>query len=73
MVATVFPMFDIPVFWPILLVYFLVLFFITMRRQIGHMRKYKCVGSWRDEAVRLTCSAPCRYLPWDWGKSSYRG
>ena len=40
-VATAFPFFDIPVFWPILLVYFIVLFVITMRRQIGHMRKYK--------------------------------
>lgn len=42
-VMTLFPFFDIPVFWPILLVYFIVLFVITMRRQIGHMRKYKCV------------------------------
>lgn len=43
-VATAFPFFDIPVFWPILLVYFIVLFVITMRRQIGHMRKYKYVA-----------------------------
>ena len=43
--ATLFPFFDIPVFWPILLVYFCVLFFITMRRQIGHMRRYKSVDS----------------------------
>ncbi|KDE09602.1 hypothetical protein MVLG_00010 [Microbotryum lychnidis-dioicae p1A1 Lamole] len=41
LLATCFPLFDVPVFWPILLVYFCVLFFITMRRQIGHMRKYK--------------------------------
>ncbi|KAI5479885.1 Golgi membrane protein [Pseudohyphozyma bogoriensis] len=41
MLATLFPVFDIPVFWPILLVYFCILFFITMRRQIGHMRRYK--------------------------------
>lgn len=39
--ATFFSAFDIPVFWPILLVYFCVLFAITMRRQIAHMRKYK--------------------------------
>ncbi|KAM0753404.1 retrieval of early ER protein Rer1 [Meredithblackwellia eburnea MCA 4105] len=39
--ATLFPFFDIPVFWPILLVYFCVLFVITMRRQISHMRRYK--------------------------------
>ncbi|KAK4058133.1 hypothetical protein OIO90_000872 [Microbotryomycetes sp. JL221] len=41
--ATLFPVFDVPVFWPILLVYFCVLFTITMRRQIAHMRKYKYV------------------------------
>ncbi|KAK6205264.1 retrieval of early ER protein Rer1 [Scheffersomyces amazonensis] len=33
--------FDIPVFWPILLMYFVVLFTLTMRKQIQHMIKYK--------------------------------
>lgn len=33
--------FDIPVFWPILLLYFLILFTLTMRKQIQHMIKYK--------------------------------
>ncbi|KII95651.1 hypothetical protein PLICRDRAFT_26046 [Plicaturopsis crispa FD-325 SS-3] len=35
--------FDVPVYWPILLVYFCVLFALTMRRQIQHMIKYKYV------------------------------
>lgn len=35
--------FDIPVFWPILVMYFFFLFFLTMRRQIHHMIKYKYV------------------------------
>ncbi|KAH6560895.1 hypothetical protein BASA50_006249 [Batrachochytrium salamandrivorans] len=35
--------FDLPVFWPILLIYFIILFSITMRRQIMHMIKYKYV------------------------------
>jgi len=35
--------FDIPVFWPILLMYFVFLFGLTMRRQIHHMVKYKYV------------------------------
>lgn len=39
--ATLFPFLDIPVFWPILLMYWLVLVGITMRRQIKHMIKYK--------------------------------
>ncbi|KAJ1975619.1 hypothetical protein H4R34_004272 [Dimargaris verticillata] len=34
---------DIPVFWPILLVYFIILFVLTMRRQIAHMVKYRYV------------------------------
>ncbi|CCH42789.1 putative membrane protein [Wickerhamomyces ciferrii] len=32
---------DVPVFWPILLMYFIILFSLTMRRQIQHMIKYK--------------------------------
>lgn len=34
---------DIPVYWPILLVYFFVLFGLTMRRQIQHMIKYRYI------------------------------
>jgi len=40
---TFFSIFDIPVFWPILLIYFFVLFFMTMKRQIMHMYKHKYV------------------------------
>mmetsp|Transcript_9142 Transcript_9142/g.13783 ORF Transcript_9142/g.13783 Transcript_9142/m.13783 type:complete len:180 (-) Transcript_9142:233-772(-) len=44
---TFFEVFDVPVFWPILLLYFLVLFFITMKRQIRHMIKHRYVPwSW---------------------------
>jgi hypothetical protein len=35
--------FDVPVFWPILVLYFFVLFFMTMKRQIMHMYKHKYV------------------------------
>ncbi|TFK44890.1 retrieval of early ER protein Rer1 [Crucibulum laeve] len=35
--------FDVPVYWPILVLYFFVLFALTMRRQIQHMIKYKYV------------------------------
>ena len=34
---------NIPVFWPILLIYFVILFTLTMRRQIKHMIRYKYV------------------------------
>ncbi|POY73856.1 hypothetical protein BMF94_3026 [Rhodotorula taiwanensis] len=40
-IAAFIPVFDVPVFWPILVMYFCILTFITMRRQIAHMRKYK--------------------------------
>ena len=39
-ILTFFESFDIPVFWPLLLVYFLLIFIITMRHQISHMIKY---------------------------------
>ncbi|KAL1953195.1 hypothetical protein VTO42DRAFT_3401 [Malbranchea cinnamomea] len=42
-VCTWFEIFNIPVFWPILVVYWLILFSLTMRRQIQHMIKYRYV------------------------------
>lgn len=41
LLTSFFTIFDIPVFWPILLMYFIVLFTLTMRKQIQHMLKYK--------------------------------
>ncbi|KAL9051918.1 MAG: hypothetical protein Q9162_005702 [Coniocarpon cinnabarinum] len=38
-----FRVFDVPVFWPVLVVYWLILFTLTMRRQIQHMIKYRYV------------------------------
>ncbi|KAF2567295.1 hypothetical protein F2Q68_00028241 [Brassica cretica] len=40
---TFFSVFDVPVFWPILLCYWVVLFFLTMRRQISHMIKHNYI------------------------------
>ena len=40
---TLFPVFDLPVFWPILLIYFLFLFVLTMKQQILHMIKHRYV------------------------------
>ncbi|MBA0733331.1 hypothetical protein Gogos_017361 [Gossypium gossypioides] len=42
-VMTFFSVFDVPVFWPILLCYWIVLFVLTMRHQITHMIKYKYI------------------------------
>jgi len=35
--------FNVPVFWPVLVVYWIILFTLTMRRQIQHMIKYRYV------------------------------
>eukprot|EP00825_Cyclidium_porcatum_P051337 TRINITY_DN9412_c0_g1_i2.p2 TRINITY_DN9412_c0_g1~~TRINITY_DN9412_c0_g1_i2.p2 ORF type:complete len:139 (+),score=23.95 TRINITY_DN9412_c0_g1_i2:100-516(+) len=39
-------LFDLPVFWPFLLAYFIMLFILTIKRQIRHMFKYNY--SWKD-------------------------
>lgn len=39
--CTCFKFFDIPVFWPILVMYFIILFSVTMKKQIRHMIKYR--------------------------------
>ena len=39
--CTCFSLFNIPVFWPILVLYFIILFVITMKRQILHMVRYR--------------------------------
>lgn len=39
-ILTFFEAFDIPVFWPLLLFYFILIFYLTMRKQIAHMIKY---------------------------------
>ena len=51
--ATFFSAFDVPVFWPILLLYWLVLFFLTMKRQIRHMIKHRYVPFSIGKQVRL--------------------
>ena len=42
-VLTLFRLFDIPVFWPILVVYFCALFAMTMKTRIQEMIKHKYV------------------------------
>ncbi|KAJ9464648.1 Protein RER1B [Diplonema papillatum] len=43
LVMTLIPLFDIPVFWPILLMYFILLFALTAKKQILHMWRHKYV------------------------------
>jgi len=41
MFCTCFDALNIPVFWPILVMYFIILFTLTMKRQIKHMIKHR--------------------------------
>ncbi|CAH8838349.1 unnamed protein product [Trichobilharzia szidati] len=41
--CTYLPFLDIPVFWPILVMYFIMLFAVMMKRQIKHMIKHRYV------------------------------
>ncbi|KAG5683031.1 hypothetical protein PVAND_012340 [Polypedilum vanderplanki] len=41
LICTFFDVFNVPVFWPILVMYFITLFCITMKRQIRHMIKHR--------------------------------
>ncbi|CAF2403649.1 unnamed protein product [Rotaria sp. Silwood2] len=43
LILTLFSMFDVPVFWPVLLIYFIVLFLLSMKQRIIHMIHYKYV------------------------------
>ncbi|GFP85889.1 protein rer1b [Phtheirospermum japonicum] len=61
-VMTFFSMFDVPVFWPVLLCYWLVLFTLTMKRQIMHMIKYKYIpfnlGKQKYKGKKHAASSP---------------
>lgn len=43
LLLTITRLFDIPVYWPILLGYFILLFIFTMKQRIQHMIQYKYV------------------------------
>eukprot|EP00929_Paragymnodinium_shiwhaense_P052665 TRINITY_DN26382_c0_g1_i1.p1 TRINITY_DN26382_c0_g1~~TRINITY_DN26382_c0_g1_i1.p1 ORF type:complete len:193 (+),score=39.32 TRINITY_DN26382_c0_g1_i1:115-693(+) len=43
MFLTFFSFFDLPVFWPILLAYFILLFVLTMKDRVKHMIKHKYI------------------------------
>lgn len=60
-VLTFFPVFDVPVFWPILVLYWFVLFFLTMKRQIKHMIKYRYVPFSFGKKVTSTLTLPLAF------------
>ncbi|KAI6649662.1 Protein RER1-like isoform X1 [Oopsacas minuta] len=50
-ICTFFSIFNIPVFWPILVIYFIILFALTMKRQIRHMIRYRYLPFTHGKAV----------------------
>ncbi len=60
-VLTFFSIFDVPVFWPILLLYWVVLFVLTMKRQIRHMIKYHYVPFSLGKQVCLFHHTPASF------------
>ncbi|KAK1410290.1 hypothetical protein QVD17_36825 [Tagetes erecta] len=68
-VLTFFSAFDVPVFWPILLFYWVILFTLTMKKQILHMVKYKYVpfsfGKQRYDGRRANSTETSSLLPRD--------
>ncbi|CAF0879256.1 unnamed protein product [Rotaria sp. Silwood1] len=43
LILTLFSICDVPVYWPVLLIYFIALFLLSMRQRIIHMIHYKYV------------------------------
>jgi len=63
--------FNLPVFWPVLVFYWFILVVLTMRRQIQHMlSEYRgaCQKTWRTDG-----RTEYRYVPWDYGKRQFKG
>jgi len=60
--CTFFQLFNIPVFWPILVMYFITLFCITMKRQIKHMIRHRYVpftwGKPKFQSEEVALSSP---------------
>ncbi|KAL6572989.1 Protein rer1a [Orobanche hederae] len=68
-IFTFFSVFDVPVFWPVLLFYWIILCMMTLRRQIEHMIKYKYIpfsfssGKQRYDGKRTSSSENESLLP----------
>lgn len=61
-------MFDVPVYWPILVVYWFVLFALTMRRQIQYVPVY--ASRERLLSARDRHMIKYKYIPFDFGRKA---
>ena len=67
MTATFFQAFDVPVFWPILLIYFIVLFVLSMKARVEHMIKHRYFPcDFRKKKYRSGASSGVAALPKKW-------
>ena len=64
-------MFDVPVYWPILVVYFCVLFLLTMRRQIQYVHLLAIHVSAHVWFLRHMIKY--KYIPFDIGRKARYG
>ncbi len=62
-VMTFFSVFNVLVYWPILVLYFILLLVITMQKKIAHMIKHKCVRARQPHLLLLTLPTLPRSLP----------
>jgi len=57
--CTFFQVFNIPVFWPILVMYFITLFCITMKRQIKVLILFNSGSGFKKELIASRDSLGC--------------
>ena len=63
--------FDVPVYWPILVMYFCVLFVLTMRRQLLSVKSF--LAPIHPLTVPHRHVIKYRYVPFDWGRKTRYG
>ena len=69
-VCSFFEFFNIPVFWPILVMYFITLFCITMKRQIKVVTRHLQISNYSDICT-LQHMIRYRYIPFTFGKPKF--
>jgi hypothetical protein len=70
--CTLSSIFDVPVYWPILVMYFFVLFFLTMRRQIQSVPAHRVllIISYLTFALLSRHMVKYKYVPFDIGRKT---
>ena len=60
---TFFSVFNVLVYWPILVLYFILLLVITMQKKIAHMIKHKCVRARGGKRGTAAAAATRKHSP----------